>query len=235
MQEKKKTQPVNTLARKEKRKRSLAQQYHRMRNALERSLIDSYLAEQLAKYGYPREKILEGRELLDRLEQLSREQKTKRGIYIETAGLSRKARKEADRVYARFVKIARLAFQDDPTTLIEFRLKQRRKRDYAGWETEAFLFYNNLLGSPGALSELGKYSVTPDQLEAGKKLLLETQTADQKKLSAYSESQHATETKNKAFTIMKRWFSAFIAVAKAALQENPQFLEKLGIVVPSSF
>jgi hypothetical protein len=44
------------------------------------------------------------------------------------------------------------------------------------------------------------------------------------------EAQEATEMRDKALDNLAKWISNFRAVAKVALEDNPQQLEKLGIL-----
>jgi len=52
-------------------------------------------------------------------------------------------------------------------------------------------------------------------------------------LREVGESQDATKIKDAAFVKMDDWMSEFYAVAKIALEDNPQLLESLGKLVRS--
>ena len=47
------------------------------------------------------------------------------------------------------------------------------------------------------------------------------------------EAQQSTKARDVAIDKLDDWMSDFIAIARVALEEKPQFLEKLGIVEPS--
>jgi len=47
------------------------------------------------------------------------------------------------------------------------------------------------------------------------------------------EAQEATKLRDAALDDLDQWMSDFIAIARLALEERPQYLEKLGVVEPS--
>ena len=47
------------------------------------------------------------------------------------------------------------------------------------------------------------------------------------------EAQQATKDRVAAMDALDEWMSDFVAIARIALEEKPQFLEKLGILEPS--
>lgn len=223
--------PGNT----KKRNRSFHFQYVRMRRAIDLSLNDPVLQENLANFGFGPEKIAVGKSLLDKLQQSDDRQKDERDAYLASARIFREKRKEASTVYMRYVRTARLIFQDDTKTANNFHLQAVRRRDYAGWLVQALLFYKSLLDNPKLLEKLEEFKITHEELEAGKQLVMDTESAGTQKTDAYAESQRATEAKNKAHKEMQTWFSDFIGVAKIALKNDRQKLEKLGVVMPSAY
>ena len=52
-------------------------------------------------------------------------------------------------------------------------------------------------------------------------------------LKEVGESQEATKTKDKALAELEEWMSDFYAVAKIAMEDQPQLLETLGLLVRS--
>ena len=52
-------------------------------------------------------------------------------------------------------------------------------------------------------------------------------------LKEKGESQDATKIKDEVFAKLDDWMSEFYAVAKIALEDNPQLLESLGKLVRS--
>jgi hypothetical protein len=46
-------------------------------------------------------------------------------------------------------------------------------------------------------------------------------------------AQDATQARDAALDALDAWMSDFIAIARLALEERPQYMEKLGVVEPS--
>ena len=55
----------------------------------------------------------------------------------------------------------------------------------------------------------------------------------QQQLQSKGDAQDATEKRNMARKALKTWMSRFRKTARLALQDDPQLLEGLDIVVPS--
>jgi hypothetical protein len=47
------------------------------------------------------------------------------------------------------------------------------------------------------------------------------------------EAQQSTKDRDEALDRMEDWFADFKAIARIALEDKPQLLEKMGIVEPS--
>ena len=75
--------------------------------------------------------------------------------------------------------------------------------------------------------------MTQAKIETGKTLLEETESANAAQKKEKGEAQQATLERDKAVDNLEDWLSDFIAIARIALEEKPQLLEKLGIIEPS--
>ena len=80
---------------------------------------------------------------------------------------------------------------------------------------------------------MAAFGMTQAKLEAGKKLLAETETANAAQEKEKGKAQQATLERDNAVEQLEEWLSDFISIARIALEEKPQLLEKLGVVEPS--
>lgn len=191
--------------------------------------VQSYLAE----FGYNAERLAEGRALYDRAQQLHQKQVKEYGDQFAASDALKSAWHEARTQYMRFVKVARVALKSERSAYQKLDLTGERKRSLSGWLAQARQFYTNALSSPDILAKLGEFGVTQQKLEAGKKLVDDTEAANAAQEKEKGEAQQATQERDAGFEDMDDWFSDFLAIARIALEEKPQLLEKLGIVEPS--
>lgn len=136
-------------------------------------------------------------------------------------------------VYSTDRKKAKIVFKTDAVVFKELGLKGSLPRTYVKWLETISLFYNVLNGQPDVLAKLATLQITAqhvtDQIAAINDL--ENLRADY--IQTKGNAQNATKTKNKAFKDLENWMSDFYAVAKIALEGEPQLLESLGKFVKS--
>lgn len=80
---------------------------------------------------------------------------------------------------------------------------------------------------------MARLKITADDLTTTNTLITELETARTEYLREKGESQDTTKAKDAALATIDDWMSEFYAVAKIALEDNPQLLESLGKIVRS--
>jgi hypothetical protein len=104
---------------------------------------------------------------------------------------------------------------------------------YVKWLETVRKFYNISVSNPDIQTSLSRLKITGDDLNAAQALIPEVEAARAAYLKEKGESQDATTIKDTAFVKLDDWMSEFYAVAKIAMEDNPQLLEALGKVVKS--
>ena len=201
--------------------------------ALDNALGDAELQEALAVYGYDADKLQEGRQLYETARSLHDQQRAEYGDQYAATDALQSAWEEAKTVYIRHVKVARVAFKRSRGTWEELGLSGKRKRTISGWLTQARQFYTNALADPDILTALGEFGITQEKLEAGRALVDDVEAANAAQEKEKGEAQAATVARDEALDALDEWMSDFVAIARVALEDRPQQLEKLGIVAPS--
>ena len=135
--------------------------------------------------------------------------------------------------YAKDRKKAKIIYRQDVLVLKELGIKGIIPKSYVKWLEIVNQFYNLLNADAAILAKLAPLQVSQEHVTA----LLATLNSLENLRAAYIQTkgnaQNATKTKNKAFRDLEQWMSDFYAVARLALENEPQLLESLGKVVKS--
>jgi hypothetical protein len=198
--------------------------------AINNSLQNAELQPMLAEYGYTSEKLAEGKTLLDKTVALMAVHKKEYGEQYQTTGKLGEKSDEAYGPYMRFVKIARIAFAGEPGAWTALGLTGERKESYSGLLAQFNQFYTNLLHNQDWLAKMAGYGITTEKLIAGQTLVSAVEEAMNRQKTEMGEAQEATRLRDEAADALQEWYSDFIAIARIALEDKPQYLEMLGIV-----
>lgn len=95
------------------------------------------------------------------------------------------------------------------------------------------LFYETLNNHPELQTPLQRLKITSQHVTNQLVNVTQTQKAYAVYVQEKGESQQATQDKNKAFDAVSKWISEFYAVAKIALEAQPQLLESVAKLVRS--
>jgi hypothetical protein len=201
--------------------------------ALENASTGAEIQTYMAEYGYNAEKISEGKSLYNTAQDLHNKQKAEYGDQYTATDARDKKLEEAEADYIDFVKIARISLRGDRGSYLKLNLDGIRKKSFSGRLSQAKIFYVNALADAGILAKLSKFSVTKEKLEAGKKLIDETEAANAMQKKESGEAQQATLDRDEEMDKLDEWMGDFKVIARIALKDKPQLLEKLGIVEPS--
>ncbi len=195
-------------------------------NALNNADVQTYLA----GYGYDSTRLNEGKTLLAAAQQLHQKQTAEYGEQFAATTALQSAWEQADAEYMRCVKVARVALKSDRSADQKLALDGKRKVTISGWIVQAKQFYANALTDASILAKLMQYGITQQKLQAGQQQVAQVESANIAQKKEKGEAQQATQERDAAIEKLDDWVSDFIAIARVALEEKPQLLEKLGIL-----
>ena len=185
----------------------------------------------VADYGYDSHRLQGGVALLSAAQSLVSQQAKEYGESYQATEVMNRTWETADVAYVKAVKVARVAFGDDPKATVALRLSGPRKETLPGWMEQATLFYDNLLSDVGLQATMAQYGYLVTRLRDEQKLVAAVRQAVNVQARESGEAQSATLSRDKALNALDTWVSAFKAICRVALAEDPQQLEQLGIVV----
>jgi len=212
---------------------SIDQQLAAAQLALSNARSDADLSGPLAEFGYDGARLDAGWALYEAAATAQQRQTQEYGEQYSASDAFTAARETAQTDYGRYVKIARIALKGERGVNAKLALDGARKRSLAGWLAQANQFYTNALADTSVLAALAQFGITQEKLAAG-----QTQVAGVGSLAAAQkketgEAQQATQVRDGALEALDEWMGDFLAIARIALEENSQWLEKMGILARS--
>lgn len=215
------------------KRQSEVQTLENYRVAITNAVNQPLVAVNLAEFGYTPEKIAIGNLLLaDTSFAYSNNQKENNETVSARADFDAKV-SQVDTAYAMHRKKAKVVFRKDEVALKQLGLIGSSSQAYIKWLEEIKLFYSVLQSNTALLLQLQSLKVTADDVNLAVTTIKELENARAIYLKELGESQDATKAKDMAFAKLDDWMRDFKAVAKIAMEDNPQLLESLGILVRS--
>ncbi len=201
--------------------------------AIDNALNNPKVLEYLSDFGYTKAKIQQGKQLYSAAAAAQLAQQAEAGGQISATTDVNEAWETAKKSYMRFLKVARVAFKRNSGVATQLDLGGTRKKSLSGWMAQAQQFYKNALGDQVVLSELKEFGITEPKLKAGLAELAVIEQANLVQEKEKGEAQAATEKRDAALDELQDWLSDYLAIAKVALEEEPQLLEGMGVLARS--
>jgi len=195
-------------------------------NALNNPTILGYLSD----FGYTSARIQQGKKLYTIAADAQLAQTAEAGEQISATATVNEAWAAAKKSYIRWVKVSRVALKGNSGAATQLALSGKRKESLSGWLSQAKQFYNNALSDRGILKSLQGFGITEQKLKAGLAEIKAIETANLAQEKEKGEAQAATQKRDKALDELQDWVSDYLAIAKVALEEDPQLLEALGVL-----
>jgi hypothetical protein len=139
----------------------------------------------------------------------------------------------AEKKLKRAKKLARLAFEDNSDAFDMLNLKVLDISTFEDWIIDAERFYTNLLGNPEWLKAMENLGYTKDQLTKDQEEVTRLRTLQKTQQSEMGDPQQITHEKKDTFSELKKWCHRLSEIAKIEFEDEPQYLEKLGILARS--
>lgn len=200
------------------------------RNTLKLSADDPGLNAYAASVGYDAAAIGQGQGYFDTLSSAYSTQKTAFTAQLNAHTKYKDLMKVSRQKNSRIVQALRLVLRDDPETLSNLKPVDLTKKAYGPWSEANQYFFKRLGELPAVIGLLAGVGVPQAMIDEAKQAFENTQTAETTHKNARAEAQRATAAKNAAYAVYSKWMSRYLNVLTAALVDDPQMKEKLGIV-----
>lgn len=194
---------------------------------------DTVLAAELAEYGYDVAALTQGEDLYNALLEKYNANKTETAQETTAYAVFNKSIENAMALYNTDRKKAKIIFKDQPDVLKNLEVHGLAPVRNAALINTMKLFYNALNNNADWLNAVSKLKLNQEQVSNQLANISQTETDYAAYIQEKGESQQATQDKNKAFDDVTLWIREFYAVARIALEDQPQLLESVAKLVRS--
>ncbi len=194
------------------------------------SIGDDSIKRAVYSFGYSERKIRDGKSLFDALSAIDNEQVIVNQEKIKLNLERKKLQQKVHRDYMKYIKIARIVFAENHEANAILLLSGVRDRIYINWHFQVNVFCSNLLKTTDYWKELGEFGIHKSQIEALYSNLNELNILDEKCAKITGSLKGLIQKKRKQLVNVQSWVSDYVKIARIALEDAPQHLEKLGII-----
>ena len=197
--------------------------------AIDNTLADAQIRELMAAYSYTPEALAEARKLVDTARAASSAQLVAAGEQLQATAAFVQANAVARAAYQALAKLARASC--DKPSLTKLGLSGSEPQAAGAFMKAAFDLFDNAPQVPMLASRFG-YNAA--KLAAERAKISALQAADQAQGTAMGAAQQATAQQQAAFKALQAWLAEYLKIARVALRQDPQQLEKIGVVARTS-
>ena len=216
-----------------KKNQTEAEALEQYRVSFENVEKQSEIATIMAEFGYDETLLTEGKTLLTKTRQAFDFNKKEDDETTEAYKNFTELKENLAKTYGLHRKKGKVIFRKEPTTLNKLALTGSLPTAYIKWLETVKKFYTVAAADSDIQSKLVRLKITTEEINGTIQLITNLELARAEYLREKGESQDSTKSKDKAFGEIDDWMSEFYAVAKIALEDNPQLLESLGKFVRS--
>ncbi len=197
------------------------------------SRTDEQIRAYLLPYGYDEPQYTAGKDLYDAAFNLHQENKRELKEQMESTEQFNVGFEELYAFYMRDLSVARVAFKENFAMQRRLDAVGSRKSTYTGLVGQIRTFYNTVSTDTSAAEGMARYGRTAELLQANIAKLNGVAELKKNQICESAEAQLATEKRDEALENLSAWISDLISIARVALADELQLLEKLNIKVSS--
>ena len=201
---------------------------------IENALSDNTVQTALAGYGYDETKLQAGKALYDEAFELDLAQKRESGEKVAATAEFNNLWAEADQQYMKTLKVARIVLKNLYKADQAAMLYGVRKQSFNGWQEQAVSFYANTLKDPELLEAMAQFGYPEDKLQQEYEMVKQVIEKNLQQKKEKGESEQTTRIRDQKLDELAVFISDLRGIAKVALADTPDYLEKLGILARSA-
>lgn len=215
-------------------KNSISEQLNAAQVAITNTLNDPEILGLVGKFGYTQEKLMEGKALYDAAVNAVNYQIKSAGAQYQATEELKRAEKIAREAYQNLAKVARAVFVNDKARLAQLGITGPMPYRTADFIMKGYMIFDNALSIDEIKSALAHFGYDEKKLMLERQKIVDYDQANNKQEAAKGDAQQATKDQEAALKNLNNWLSQYIKIARVALKDNKQLLEKIGVQVYSS-
>lgn len=216
-----------------KKTKSELSELERYRVGLANAVAQPKISKNMALYGYTADKIAEGQQIFDHTMVVFNANKTEDDETSEASKQFKNELADIENNYRSDRRKARILFRDEPILLKRLGIVGNVPETYLNLMHTCKTFYTVALADSAISDRLAVLNTPLEHLSTMQNKLIQIENTRIIFLREMGESQEATKAKDKAIADLEWWMRDFYAVARIAMEDEPQLLEALGIFVKS--
>jgi hypothetical protein len=216
-----------------KRRFSEAQLLEDYRVTFKNTEKQAIIATTMSDFGYDSAELEKGKALLATANARYDENKQEDDETIAARAVFDELAEEVADAYKSHRKKGKSKFRKDEVALKTLALTGLLSRVYVKWLEAVKIFYKGLTDHPEWLTIISKLKVSAEDIAACQAKIADLEDARADYLREIGEDQEATRQKNLAFIALDDWMIDFYETARIAMEDKPQLLETIGLLVRS--
>ncbi len=216
-----------------KLKKTIAEELNLAQVAITNAPKDQEILKRLGSYGYTPARLKEGQQKLAAARDAYGMHKSLTGAQHDSTAKVNKVTKEAYAAYQALAKTARAIWLKDKAMLDSLGLKGAMPKTTAGFLSAAYTLFDNAQGNADTSKSLADYGYTKAKLTAERAKIDALDKMNQTQEAAKGAAQDAAKRQQAALNDLNEWMARYIKIAKVALSDRKQLLEKMGIMARS--
>ena len=214
-------------------KKTIAEQLNLAQVAITNAPKDPEILKRLGNYGYTPARLKEGQVKLATAREAFALHLSLTGAQHDSTAKVNKVTKEAYAAYQALAKTARAIWPKDKAMLDTLGIKGTMPKTTAGFLSAAYTLFDNAQGNADSSKSLAEYGYTKTKLTAERAKIAAFDNTNQLQEASKGAAQDAAKNQLAALNDLNEWMARYIKIAKVALSDRKQLLEKMGILARS--
>ncbi len=217
-----------------KAKKTISNMLKDAKLALTNSMSDPEIPGYVSLYGYDLTRLNEGMALYNAADRAVNALAAAIGGQKQATEELLKAQKKAILSYQDLSKIAKTLLKGDEGALSKLGLNRRMPRTTAGFTAAGNILFDNIQADPAIKAKLATRGYTEEKSASERANIVAFDQADTAQEAAKGANRNAAAEEAAALKKLNDWIAEYRKIAKIALREKKNLLEKLGIPVRST-